>query len=703
MGSAEDALIPRAAQQLGGSRFCHFSRLRWTKQICAAFVVTLILVGKICFQEEAGAHATQRRVPGLRLWEPAEHGDCDSFGLELREALLRNLGGFGPDDGEESIVYRLTGENGTEVEMVLVALNQDFNPWHAKKMGIRDGFAVLSTLASSKLVANVSFRAPETHNPLVLPQFALSFFDMNWKHKVNSKKVVRVLDVSGNWTDAIRSNDSSVAVHQNMNAGSVVLSASERADALDGPSDPKHLSPAHFRRSVSLRFSNVRSFKLQLETGERDNHQIFQFAPEAALLCSATPTGQRAAAISIPNRWLEKPLAESRGQIGLRADGSAFQQWFVARGDVVDKGDQLYSVLDSGNLRIVPSPAYGQVVEMLSDLLPGDVLKPGMRLMIIQRRTRILWSTLGWIMAGCGCAGVLIAAACCGSYSPAEPPPLVLDEDDFLVLEFRTPTGWMQTGIWKNQPLGLGFHKSLPAIVAYVSEDAQHSGVLEGDELVKLGTDKNGMRPIRSKPYDEFWSQLSGLVSQLPEVPRMLLEFETVDGRSRQLEWKTKPLGLAFNGKSPVVMEVHEEALHMNVQVGDKLTRYGLDKNMLLPVEGKPFDEVLKDIHSHMADCPTAVRMICVFELPDKSLREFMWHARPLGLAFGTASPPVVSKVERPADVKGIKEGYILRRFGSDFRRLETTEGQSTGQILADMQKFANLLPDATMQDVKEW
>ena len=95
--------------------------------------------------------------------------------------------------------------------------------------------------------------------------------------------------------------------------------------------------------------------------------------------------------------------------------------------------------------------------------------------------------------------------------------------------------------------------------------------------------------------------------------------------------------------------------------------------------------------------------MICVFELPDKSLREFMWHARPLGLSFGTASPPVVSKVERPADVKGIKEGYILRRFGSDFRSLETTEDQSTSKILADMQKFANLLPDATLQDVKEW
>ena len=58
-----------------------------------------------------GILSASGRVPGLRLWEPAEHGDCDSFGLELREALHRNLGGFGPDDGEESIVYRLTGRD----------------------------------------------------------------------------------------------------------------------------------------------------------------------------------------------------------------------------------------------------------------------------------------------------------------------------------------------------------------------------------------------------------------------------------------------------------------------------------------------------------------------------------------------------------------------------------------------------------------
>ena len=44
----------------------------------------------------------------MHLWESL--GDCDSSGrLHFREALHRNLGGFGPDDGEESIVYRLTG------------------------------------------------------------------------------------------------------------------------------------------------------------------------------------------------------------------------------------------------------------------------------------------------------------------------------------------------------------------------------------------------------------------------------------------------------------------------------------------------------------------------------------------------------------------------------------------------------------------
>ena len=381
------------------------------------------------------------------------------------------------------------GENGTEIEMVLIALNEDYSPWHARKMGSRGGIAMVSTMASSRLLANVSFRSSSTRETLELPQLALSFYDMNMKHKVDSKKVVRVFDVRGNWTDAMRSNDSLVSVRQNMSEGSVTFTASKREEGLDPVTDPRDLSLAHFKRSVSVRFSKVRSFKLEMQTGLRDNHQVFQFAPEA-LLCAAPAEGRPTTTL-IPNHWLQEPLERKRGQVALIASESAFQRWFVAEGDIVNEGDPIYSVRkSSGEIQEVPSPTYGQVVQMLSSLLPGDALEPGLKLIVIQKKGRVLWVVLAWV-AGFGCAAVLVAVKCCSHY-PEKPPPMVLDEDDVVVLEFRTPTGWMQSGVWKHQPLGLGFHKSLPAIVAVVGDEAKHTGVLEGDELVKIGT----VRPL---------------------------------------------------------------------------------------------------------------------------------------------------------------------------------------------------------------
>ena len=63
----------------------------------------------------------------------------------------------------------------------------------------------------------------------------------------------------------------------------------------------------------------------------------------------------------------------------------------------------------------------------------------------------------------------------------------------------------------------------------------------------------------------------------------LVLEFETTHGRERQVEWITKPLGVSFDDAMPMlVTEVHEEALHLNVRVGDKLTRYGLAGTLLV-------------------------------------------------------------------------------------------------------------------------
>ena len=62
----------------------------------------------------------------------------------------------------------------------------------------------------------------------------------------------------------------------------------------------------------------------------------------------------------------------------------------------------------------------------------------------------------------------------------------------------------------------------------------------------------------------------------------LLLRFDRA-GRQQDFEWRTKPLGLVFSDSMPMtVTDVHEEAEHMGVRVGDVLTGYGSDGTLVV-------------------------------------------------------------------------------------------------------------------------
>ena len=61
----------------------------------------------------------------------------------------------------------------------------------------------------------------------------------------------------------------------------------------------------------------------------------------------------------------------------------------------------------------------------------------------------------------------------------------------------------------------------------------------------------------------------------------LVLRFKRA-GQHQDFEWRTKPLGLVFSDSMPMtVAEVHEEAEHLGVRVGDVLTAYGADGNLV--------------------------------------------------------------------------------------------------------------------------
>lgn len=340
-------------------------------------------------------------------------------------------------------------------------------------------------------------------------------------------------------------------------------------------------------------------------------------------------------------------------------------------------------------------------VKHLQALLPGDFVDAGAPIIVIDT------SGTDWVfiasvsVAAIAVIGVVICIwRCCCNKSPDPDPddPEKPESIPYTILEFETPSGWKQVAEWKHQSLGLGFYEETsPPQVAYVGKDAIHLGVKKGDHLVSVGDPNTGMIKTEGKAFDSIWREMKTRADRLPLVPRLLLRFEKA-GLQQDFEWRTKPLGLVFSDSLPMtVTDVHEEAEHMGVQVGYVLTGYGAESHLLKSVEGKSAEEVWKAITHRMADFPVAPSLVMVFELPDKSTKEFYWRARPLGIEIGTSLPIAVEKVtSERSKGQGIKVGYILKSFGDNWRKLEVADGKDASMIIADLERFVDKLPHAS-------
>ena len=96
--------------------------------------------------------------------------------------------------------------------------------------------------------------------------------------------------------------------------------------------------------------------------------------------------------------------------------------------------------------------------------------------------------------------------------------------------------------------------------------------------MIVLGHEESHAYRVRMqhKFLSSTFTQFSGLV----------LRFERPSAHGyRDFEWRTKPLGLVFSDSMPMtVTEVHEEAEHVGVRVGDVLKGYGREWDLVVCV-----------------------------------------------------------------------------------------------------------------------
>jgi len=192
-----------------------------------------------------------------------------------------NLGGQGPDTGDETLVYSgITSKNGFVVDLVISATSS-YTPRDASKNGLQDSFGLINLEINSAV--DLLFRFVSNGQPIVMDSFYFTFFDLDqgMAHQAREKVTIR------GFNSYELSEDSSLDTEE-LGESSAIFSSSMRGGKVDNPISPMSLSHMQRERSVVVTFSGVSEFSVQLseENYASSQGRNWFFAGPSSLVCS---------------------------------------------------------------------------------------------------------------------------------------------------------------------------------------------------------------------------------------------------------------------------------------------------------------------------------------------------------------------------------------------------------------------------------
>lgn len=255
-------------------------------------------------------------VPPTDITEPLvveELGLCESS-LLFTTVKRSNLGGAGPDSGEEGILY---GEVAPGTDLLVTASTaytpNMLNPsGGVLRNGARQGFGIINMASGSSVYLMFTLVDSTTGADTIVPNFVVTFFDGDHGMGHESRESIAVTG----YTDYIVDDDSDLVVETSstdadlsLGAGQGTFTSTLRGTKEDNPVAPLSLSDLQARRSVSVYFEDTSSFGVVLTESGYVNPQgrnIF-FAGTSNLMCSKEA---KCASYQCPLGWQMRQDAE---------------------------------------------------------------------------------------------------------------------------------------------------------------------------------------------------------------------------------------------------------------------------------------------------------------------------------------------------------------------------------------------------------
>lgn len=200
-----------------------------------------------------------------------------------------NLGGKGPDDGEESLVYQnVARKDGKSVDLVVTTIGDGYTPRVPEKNGVRGTqeagqFGLVNIAVNTDVNLRFSFVDSETGADVTMDPFYFTVFDID---QGMAHESFRAVYISG--FDQFKvSPTTELTVTPNGN-DTATFRSSLRGGEIDNPIGPRALDDVQKDRTVTVTFPAVSSFDIDFISSDYahlDQGRNWMFGGPSALTC----------------------------------------------------------------------------------------------------------------------------------------------------------------------------------------------------------------------------------------------------------------------------------------------------------------------------------------------------------------------------------------------------------------------------------
>lgn len=232
-------------------------------------------------------------APDLSFGSIVEELALCETSLQFTRVLHSNLGGAGPDDGAENLVFGNVAEN---TNLVVTATSpytpNMLNPsGGVLRNGAREGFGVINLASGSSVDLTFSFVDSRDGSSKTLTNTVVTFFDGDHGMAHESRESITIKDMTSFAVDDDTSlmllDDGASAVAQANGNAEATFQSTLRGSKEDNPVSPLSLSSLQAQRAVAALFEGKSQFRVSLSESGYVNPQgrNIYFAGASSLIC----------------------------------------------------------------------------------------------------------------------------------------------------------------------------------------------------------------------------------------------------------------------------------------------------------------------------------------------------------------------------------------------------------------------------------